>query len=187
MYPIQAGGHRFSEAVIKRIEQAIALDPRLSRRQLSRQVCEWMHLRSANGKLQEMSCRAALLKLHRGGRLHLPPARPSPAAFASRHRVTAAELPEGATVECALSQLGPVELVVVGSQYSQGVEALAGAFAALPSAGGWAAVRGAAALFDPQPPARVAGRPELQRSRLAGGGPGRVDWLERHGAGPASE
>lgn len=119
MCPMQVGGHRFSEAVIKRIEQAIALDPRLSRRQLSRQVCEWMHLRSANGKLQEMSCRAALLKLHRGGKLHLPPARPSPAAFASRHRVTAAELPEGATVECALSQLGPVELVVVGSRYSR--------------------------------------------------------------------
>ena len=119
MCPMQVGGHRFSEAVIKRIEQAIASDPQLSRRQLSRQVCEWMHLRSLNGNLQEMSCRIALLKLQRSGQLQLPPPRVSAAVFTPQHRATEAELQGCAALECTLSQLGPVELVAVGSRYSR--------------------------------------------------------------------
>lgn len=115
---MEVSGHRFTDAIIKRIEQTIASDPRISRRQLSRQVCEWMQLRSRNGNLQEMSCRAALLKLHRRGRLQLPPA-VSPAVFSSQPRVSEAELQDCAELDCSLSQLGPVELVLVGSRYSR--------------------------------------------------------------------
>jgi hypothetical protein len=117
---MQVGGHRFSEADIKRIEQAVALDPQLSRRQLSRQVCEWLQLRSLNGKLQEMSCRTALLRLERCGKLQLPPPRMSAAVFAAQHRTTGVELQETGALECSFSQLGPVELVAVGSRYSRG-------------------------------------------------------------------
>jgi hypothetical protein len=113
---MQLGGHRFSDELIKRIEQAVASDPGISRRRLSRQVCEWMHLRSLNGKLQEMSCRKALLQLQRSGRLQLPAAR-VPAALLTPRPPT--ELPEAALLQCSLSQLGPVELVLVGSRSSR--------------------------------------------------------------------
>jgi hypothetical protein len=116
---MQVGGHRFSEADIKRIEQAVALDPQLSRRQLSRQVCEWLQLRSLTGKLQEMSCRRALLRLERCGQLQLPPPRVSPAVFARQDRATEAELQDCGALNCSLSQLGPVELVAVSSRYSR--------------------------------------------------------------------
>jgi hypothetical protein len=117
---MQVGGHRFSEAMIQRIEQAIASDPELSRRQLSRHVCQWLQCRSLNGKLQEMSCRAALLKLERRGKLQLPPPRVSPAVFAPRYRASDGELQDCAALACSFSQLGPVELVAVGSRYSRG-------------------------------------------------------------------
>jgi hypothetical protein len=117
---MQLSGHRFSDAMIKRIEQVMASDPEMSRRQLSRQVCQWLQCRSLNGKLQEMSCRAALLKLQRRGKLQLPPPRVSPAVFALRPRATDGELQDCAALNCSLSQLGPVELVVVDSRYSRG-------------------------------------------------------------------
>jgi len=45
-----------------------------------------------------------------------------------------------------------------GQSLQPGIEDLAGADAVLPSSGSRSALWGAAALFDPQPPARVAGR-----------------------------
>ena len=42
---------------------------------LSRLVCEIFDWRGANGKLKEMSCRVAMLKMHREGLIELPPPR----------------------------------------------------------------------------------------------------------------
>ena len=116
---MQVGGHQFSDAVIKRIEQTIASDPQMSRRQLSRQVCQWLHRRAVNGKLKEMGCRTALLKLHRRGKLQLPPPRVPAAVFTAKDGAADGELEECAALDCSLSQLGPVELVAVGSRYSR--------------------------------------------------------------------
>ena len=50
----------------------IDANPAWSRRKLSLEVCDWLDWRSPNGKLKEMSCRVALLQLHRDGALNLP-------------------------------------------------------------------------------------------------------------------
>src|SRR5438874_12709111 len=58
-------GRHFANEMISRIQAKVDAEPDLSRRQLSRQVCEWMEWRAPNGSLQEMSCRKALGKLQR--------------------------------------------------------------------------------------------------------------------------
>jgi hypothetical protein len=71
-------GQEFSPAILQHIQQAVHEEPALSRGALSRRVCEWLNWRTVLGKLKEVSCRVALLKLHRRALIELPPARPSP-------------------------------------------------------------------------------------------------------------
>jgi len=65
-------GQPFSQELLRRIQDRVDLEPELSRRALSRKVCEWLDWRSVTGKWQEMSCRKALAKLNRQGLLRLP-------------------------------------------------------------------------------------------------------------------
>lgn len=69
-------GIDFTPEIISRIQREIDLHPDLSRVRLSRAVCGILDWRSATGKLKEMSCRVALLKLERIGKLKLPAAHP---------------------------------------------------------------------------------------------------------------
>ncbi len=69
---VVVGGMVFSPELIERIEQTRRLSPEWTRCRLAREVCQWMEWRSAAGKLKEMSCRKALLQLHRQGRIELP-------------------------------------------------------------------------------------------------------------------
>ncbi|WP_347273081.1 hypothetical protein [Candidatus Kuenenia sp.] len=57
-------GQEFSIGILERICKVIAEMPGISRRALSRKVCEWLNWCSSNGKLQEWNCRKALNKLH---------------------------------------------------------------------------------------------------------------------------
>jgi hypothetical protein len=50
-----ASERHFDEAMLERIQAAVDADPGISRRALSRQVCEWLDWRCPNGKLQEMA------------------------------------------------------------------------------------------------------------------------------------
>ena len=65
-------GQYFNSEVLSRIQTTVEEDSSISRRALSRLVCEWLDWRGANGKLQDMSCRKALLKLQRKGLITLP-------------------------------------------------------------------------------------------------------------------
>ena len=56
---------------INQMQDIIAENQHISRGQLSRQVCERLNWRSANGKLKEMSCRVALLRMQRQGHMNL--------------------------------------------------------------------------------------------------------------------
>ncbi len=47
-------------------------EPEISRAKLSQRVCEEFKWRSSNGRLNEMSCRVALLELERTGQVVLP-------------------------------------------------------------------------------------------------------------------
>ncbi|MBI4735544.1 MAG: DUF4338 domain-containing protein [candidate division NC10 bacterium] len=110
-------GLEFSAETIRQIQDAIAAEPGLSRSGLSRRVCQWLDWRSANGKLKEVGCRVALLKLHRRGVIPLPPAAPRPPAGPQPGRAEAA-MEEPPPIRCSLADLGPVEVVPIGSAES---------------------------------------------------------------------
>lgn len=92
----------------------MAAEPGLSRSGLSRRVCEWLAWRNAKGKLKEVSCRVALLRLHRRGVIPLPPAAPRPPPGKAN-----AAIDEGPPIRCSLAELGPVEVVPIGSAQSR--------------------------------------------------------------------
>ena len=106
-------GRPFSEQSLAYIQATIEREPEISRVALSRRVCGKLNWRSANGKLKEMSCRVALLRLHRRGLIHLPPlTHPAPARKkpSLSEPVIAAE-----PIQCSLPELGTVELVQIRS------------------------------------------------------------------------
>jgi len=106
-------GQSFSQETIKRIQATVDTEPTISRRALSRRVCEWLGWQGLNGKWKEMSCRVALLKLHRAGVLRLP----EPVAqgvFIRQEREDPSPLGID-SIPCRLQELGEVELLLVRS------------------------------------------------------------------------
>ena len=69
---ITIGGKNFTTEIIEKIGKITAQEPDISRRQLSLRVCEMLGWHNASGKLQDMSCRKALLQLHRRKIIELP-------------------------------------------------------------------------------------------------------------------
>lgn len=111
-------GQYFNTETIDRINKGIESEPRISRRALSRQICEWLDWRSANGKLQEMSCRKALLVLRNRGKIRLPEQKGS---YAFQRTKSGKKQGFAATVQicCSLEELGEVEIVPITSRYSK--------------------------------------------------------------------
>jgi hypothetical protein len=60
------------------IQRQLAAQPRLTRRALSRQLCEVWDWRQPNGELCDAICRGVLLRLHRAGHVTLPASRWTP-------------------------------------------------------------------------------------------------------------
>ena len=79
---MRIGGQQIGEAMIARMQHTIDEHPGLSRTAASRRICEELEWRSRNGRLKEVNCRTALLKLQRAGALRLPEAKP----FGGRRR-----------------------------------------------------------------------------------------------------
>ena len=98
------GGRHFSSDVLSRIQAAVQAEPSLSRRALSRRVCQWLDWRSPAGRLQEMSCRKALAELKRRGVLALPE-RGGPYGFERVLPPLEVPVPE---LSCTLTALGAV-------------------------------------------------------------------------------
>lgn len=111
-------GQYFNVAIIDRIQARIESEAGISRRALSRQVCEWLGWRSANGKMKEMSCRKALQGLHRRGRIRLPELKRSYSFQRSKAGIKQ-DPPLGVKVCCNLEKLGKVEIVPITSRYSK--------------------------------------------------------------------
>ena len=114
-------GQEFSDEVVARIRRAVGEEPELSRAGLSRQVCQWLNWRAANGRLKEMSCRVALRRLEQRGELLLPAARSRPGQTVpgGRRKGRNRQVVESTAVRGGLAELGRVELVAVGSRVSQ--------------------------------------------------------------------
>ena len=109
-------GREFSEGVIAEIGWILSANPSLSRRALSLRVCELLQWSAPNGKLKEVSCRKALLELHRRGLIILPAAKES--CFSrSSFKAPPDVLVAVAELECTLDELGEIRVTPVSSRY----------------------------------------------------------------------
>ena len=66
-------GRNFTTEEINRIRHFINADPKPNRFQLSRMVCNELGWLRPDGKVKDMSCRVAMLRMHRDGLITLPP------------------------------------------------------------------------------------------------------------------
>lgn len=112
-------GREFSDATLEWIREQIRQEPTISRRSLSRRMCTLLNWRSPNGRLQEVSCRKALVELHRRGYIKLADTSME-WAFQRRGQGRERQLsPPLNEVECRLEDLGRVEVRLITSRYSQ--------------------------------------------------------------------
>ena len=109
-------GQYFSRSTLDRIQETVRTEPSMSRLALSRRVCEWLNWRSPNGRLQEMSCRKALARLHEQGILDLPP--PARTYSFERSGVPPVD-PQRAAFCGPLRELGEVRVSPVSSRYAK--------------------------------------------------------------------
>ena len=168
-------GRLFSEQDMRLIRTIIAEDPSRHRFALSQVVCERLDWRRANGQLKDMSCRVAMLRMHRDGLIPLPaPRRPHHNGTLHRRRTPQAEpeLPLVARVdELPALQVRPLAdrreaqlwREYVDRYHYLGYTPLPGAQTALPGH---------------QPAARAGGR-RFWRQRLEGSSPRPLHRLER--------
>src|SRR5208337_2602166 len=85
-------GREFTPTEIDLIRELLTM-PQINRARLSREVCERLNWRRDNGKLKDMSCRVALLRMQTDGLFTLPPPRnPKPVAYRSYPHIEQAVL-----------------------------------------------------------------------------------------------
>lgn len=65
-------GKIWSTEELRQVRDLIASRPEANRADLSRLVCEALHWYRPNGKVKEMSCRVAMLRMRRDGLIELP-------------------------------------------------------------------------------------------------------------------
>jgi hypothetical protein len=111
-------GQEIHADLLHRITATLEREPHISRRELSRRVCEWANCRGANGKLQDVSCRKLLLDLHKRSVIRLLVAQPwkSPRVQGQRRPY---EIPGVSGPQCSLKALSKVELVPVTNRHSR--------------------------------------------------------------------
>lgn len=114
---MQVAGREFSEGILDRIRRRVAEVPALTRSALSREVCDWLGWRGADGRLKDMSCRVALLKLERDKVIELPLARKTP--FAAAATVAPTEKRQWLTLQASLPELGRVWLTPVDATQAE--------------------------------------------------------------------
>ena len=107
---ITIGGKNFTTEIIEKIGTIIEQAPDISRRQLSLRVCEMLGWRNASGKLQDMSCRKALLQLHRSKIIELPELKRQ---YAFQQPTREIDPPPITPIQGSLKDLGKLKLVEV--------------------------------------------------------------------------
>ena len=110
-------GQWFGRDGVERITATVQAEPSISRRALSRRVCEWLGWHGVNGTPRDVSCRKALLELERRGHVHLPACRAQPGC--ARPAPAPREAPVVAEVCCSLDELGEVDVSPVSSRHRQ--------------------------------------------------------------------
>jgi hypothetical protein len=115
---VWVSGQWFGADLIERIKGAVQAEPAISRRTLSKRVCEWLEWRDPLGELRAMSARTALRELERRGAVVLPAAR-RVANFKRDEAPTKRERVQAPQIECSFEELGQVEITAVGEQNRQ--------------------------------------------------------------------
>lgn len=106
-------GRTFSDADLLIIQEIIQRGA-LNRTQISREVCSALNWLKPDGKLKDMSCRVALLRMHRSGILELPPPlRADPNRSRHRHLELTTASDSGSPITDLLPALGTIQLVRV--------------------------------------------------------------------------
>ena len=93
------------------LREFIAAHPSSSRWKLSRQLCEALGWKQANGALRDVVCRGLLLMLERAGQIELPPVRRHTGGqcHSERRRPEAMRI-DTTALAVSLKELGPVEI-----------------------------------------------------------------------------
>ena len=107
-------GRTFSAAEVERIRSLIASSPAMPRVALSRAVCDDLGWLRPDGRRKDMSCRVAMLRMHRAGLICLPPPRHGDRNRGRRLRLTRASDPES-PLSIPAGQVGDLDFRVVGS------------------------------------------------------------------------
>jgi len=108
---MQYCGRHFDPSEIHLIRELLAQQPPLNRYRLSLAVCERLNWRRPDGRLKEMSCRVAMLRMQAAGLFNLPPPRRAqPPAFKMSAALERAVLAPAHLFPVDLAQLR-VELV----------------------------------------------------------------------------
>jgi len=113
---MQVGGQNFTKAIINEIEETVKTEPGLSRRELSRRICQRNGWYSPNGNLKDMSCRKALVELDRQGIIHLPAV--EKVTNFTDSTPTARETAVSPSISCTLAELGEIRVKPINSRYT---------------------------------------------------------------------
>jgi hypothetical protein len=108
-------GRLFSLEEIAWIRLLIEKNPTMNRAQLSRSVCEHLGWLKPDGDLKQMSCRVAMLRMHRDGLLSLPCPKTSNGNGHNLPRITSASDPK-ATLSAPAGSLGELSFQQVLSR-----------------------------------------------------------------------
>lgn len=99
-------GKNWTQGDLDQIRALIYDNPTATRAKLSRMVCEVFDWQKPDGKLKDMSCRVAMLRMHRDGTIELPlPKRPAPKPYQPTHSEACDPAPEWHGVVTDLKQL----------------------------------------------------------------------------------
>ncbi len=111
-------GLDFKSDTLHRIRQTLNESPSISRRSLSRQICEWNDWTAASGRLKEAACRKALITLDKEGVIDLPHSDRS-RRLEPRLKTVQTSSFHGSEFTCDLADLGRIEVEMVTSRYSK--------------------------------------------------------------------
>jgi hypothetical protein len=103
-------GRVITDADIAFIRQLIDTHPSLSRRGLSRKLCEAWNWVQPNGQPRDMVCRGLMLALHRAGQIKLPAPRMTPPNPLAQRSGPAAVQIEHTVLRSSVRGLGPLEI-----------------------------------------------------------------------------
>ncbi len=113
-------GRDFTEDEVKAIRDLICADASLKRAALSRMACDLVSWMRPDGRRKDMSCRVAMLRMHRDGLIELPPpTRGNGNGRCGAPRTLWGE--PGASITTPVGQLGELRVVCVKSKADSGM------------------------------------------------------------------